>query len=347
MKVFLVGGAVRDILMGREPKDRDYVVIGSTPEEMIAQGFKQVGADFPVFLHPETGEEYALARIERKIAKGYHGFATDFSPEIKLADDLKRRDLTINSMAMDIETGELHDYFGGQKDLELMILRHTSEAFAEDPVRILRVARFAARYGFDVDESTIDLMRAMVLNGEFDNLVPERVWAEFAKGLMETHPQQMFFNLDICGALERLPFYNKVRKNFVWPKRERGLVHTAAVMFENRTIEEFRDNRVPTDVSDLAITADKIQRFVATTDAGMFNDEKVLDFFMEVDLFRRLDRYVAASLVVKDRGYDLPMSLVIKSSMVLSVDAGAIAQKCLDPKEIKNTIYNARLEAMK
>ena len=204
MKVFLVGGAVRDLMMGHEPKDRDFVVVGSTPEEMLARGFKQVGADFPVFLHPDTGEEYALARQERKTGPGYHGFETRFNPDVTLTDDLHRRDLTINAMAMDLETNELFDPFSGMVDLKSKTLRHVSRAFSEDPVRVLRVARFVARTGFLVAHDTEELMRELVENGELDHLTAERVWAETEKALMEWQPDLFFCVLWKCGALNVL-----------------------------------------------------------------------------------------------------------------------------------------------
>ncbi|WP_026611221.1 multifunctional CCA addition/repair protein [Methylocaldum szegediense] len=206
MKTYLVGGAVRDMLLGRPVEERDWVVVGETPESMIARGFKPVGKDFPVFLHPETHEEYALARTERKTAPGYRGFVVHAAPDVTLEQDLLRRDLTINAMAMD-EEGRLVDPYGGARDLEQRILRHVSPAFSEDPVRILRVARFAARYahlGFRVAAETLELMRGMVAAGEVDALVPERVWAELARALCEPTPRAFFEVLRECGALARL-----------------------------------------------------------------------------------------------------------------------------------------------
>ncbi|HEY5683278.1 MAG TPA: multifunctional CCA addition/repair protein [Sulfuricaulis sp.] len=206
MKIYLVGGAVRDKLLGLPVQDRDYVVVGATPDEMIANGFKPVGADFPVFLHPETKDEYALARTERKSGPGYKGFKVYAAPDVTLEDDLRRRDLTINAMAED-ESGNLIDPFKGEEDLRNGVLRHVSSAFAEDPVRILRVARFAARYGrwgFHVAHSTNKLMREMVDSGEVDHLVPERVWQELDRALGEAKPSRFFETLRGCGALARL-----------------------------------------------------------------------------------------------------------------------------------------------
>ena len=200
----MVGGAIRDLLQNVHVKDRDWVVVGATPEEMIALGFKPVGVDFPVFLHPETREEYALARTERKVAPGYRGFTFHAAPDVTLEADLQRRDLTINAIAQAAD-GTLIDPWGGRRDLEAKLLRHVSPAFAEDPVRILRVARFAARFGeFTVAPETLVLMREMVAAGEVDALVPERVWQELARGLMEQQPSRMFEVLRACGALARL-----------------------------------------------------------------------------------------------------------------------------------------------
>ena len=203
MKIYAVGGAVRDELLGLPVADRDYVVVGSTPEEMVRLGYKPVGKDFPVFLHPRTHEEHALARTERKVARGYKGFQIYAAPDVTLEQDLARRDLTINALARD-EAGRLIDPFGGAADLERGVLRHVSPAFVEDPVRILRVARFAARFGFAVAPETMALMRSMVANGEADALVPERVWQEFSRGLMEGNAALMFSVLAESGLLQKL-----------------------------------------------------------------------------------------------------------------------------------------------
>lgn len=202
-RVYLVGGAVRDELLGRAHGDRDYVVVGATPDAMLALGYKPVGKDFPVFLHPDTGEEHALARTERKTGPGYHGFDFHAAPDVTLEDDLARRDLTINAMARD-EAGALVDPYGGARDLHDRVLRHVSPAFVEDPVRILRVARFLARFaplGFRIADETMALMRAMVANGEVAHLVPERVWSETRKALAEPAPSAFLRALRECGAL--------------------------------------------------------------------------------------------------------------------------------------------------
>jgi tRNA nucleotidyltransferase (CCA-adding enzyme) len=204
MKIYAVGGAVRDALLGLPVQDRDYVVVGADPEQMVAAGYMPVGKDFPVFLHPLTHEEYALARTERKTAPGYRGFVFHTADNVSLEDDLARRDLTINAIAQ-AEDGSLIDPFGGQRDIKAKIFRHVSPAFAEDPVRILRVARFAARFPeFSVTPETNRLMQQMVDAGEVDALVPERVWQELARGLMEDRPSRMFEVLRACGALHRI-----------------------------------------------------------------------------------------------------------------------------------------------
>lgn len=204
--VYLVGGAVRDELLGIPHKERDWVVVGGTPEELLDQNYRQVGASFPVFLHPHTGEEYALARTERKQGHGYHGFSVDFHPGVTLEEDLERRDLTVNAMARG-EDGRLIDPFGGQADLEQRVLRHVSPAFCEDPLRVLRVARFAARFaefGFRVHDSTLGLMREMANSGELEFLVPERVWSEIAEALRSREPAVFIEVLRSCDALEVL-----------------------------------------------------------------------------------------------------------------------------------------------
>jgi len=204
LECYEVGGAVRDALLGLPVHDRDWVVVGTTPERMTELGFRPVGRDFPVFLHPVTHEEYALARTERKTGRGYRGFVVQCAPEVSLEDDLRRRDLTINAIARAAD-GTIIDPWGGRRDLQDGMLRHVSEAFAEDPVRILRVARFAARFErFTVAPETLELMRAMVAAGEVDALVPERIWQEVSRGLMERRPSRMLAMLHACGALARL-----------------------------------------------------------------------------------------------------------------------------------------------
>ncbi len=236
MKTYLVGGAVRDRMLGRTVADRDFVVVGATPEAMLAAGFHPVGKDFPVFLHPQTHEEYALARTERKSGHGYHGFSVVADPSVTLEDDLGRRDLTINAMAED-EDDRLVDPYGGARDLEARVLRHVSPAFAEDPVRVLRIARFLARYaplGFTIADETMALMRAMVDDGEVDHLVPERVWAETRKALAEPRPSAFLQALRACGALRVLfpevdALYGVPQRAEFHPEVDTG-VHTEMVV---------------------------------------------------------------------------------------------------------------------
>jgi tRNA nucleotidyltransferase (CCA-adding enzyme) len=203
LKIYCVGGAVRDRLLGLSVQDHDWVVVGGTPEDMVARGYRPVGKDFPVFLHPETQEEYALARTERKTGPGYKGFVIHAAPDVTLEQDLLRRDFTVNAIAQDAD-GKLIDPYGGEKDLRAGILRHVSPAFGEDPVRILRAARFVARFGFSIAPETLALMRDMVGNGEVDALVPERVWQELARGLMGGKPSLFFTTLRACGALAKI-----------------------------------------------------------------------------------------------------------------------------------------------
>ena len=205
MQIYMVGGAVRDALLGRPVSDRDWVVVGATPEQMAALGYLPVGRDFPVFLHPKTREEYALARTERKSGRGYRGFVVQTSPDVTLEEDLSRRDLTINAIASSADGASaeaIFDPYGGARDLQDKVLRHVTDAFHDDPVRILRVARFAARFtDFSVAPETMQLMREMVQHGEADHLVAERVWQELSRGLMEAQPSRMFAVLRECGAL--------------------------------------------------------------------------------------------------------------------------------------------------
>ena len=254
MQVYLVGGAVRDELLGRPVAERDWVVVGSTPEEMTALGYRQVGRDFPVFLHPETHDEYALARTERKSAPGYRGFTVEFSPAVTLEQDLVRRDLTINAMARSAE-GALIDPFGGRRDLEERVLRHVSAAFVEDPVRVLRLARFAARYvplGFHVADETLALVHTMAAGGELDALVPERVWQETEKALGEPDPAAFFEVLRASGALARV--FPEIARLFGVPQPERWHPEIDTGVHSLMSL-----------TAAAHLTADKVVRFAALT----------------------------------------------------------------------------------
>jgi tRNA nucleotidyltransferase (CCA-adding enzyme) len=343
VKSYLVGGAVRDELLGLPVKERDYVVVGSTPEEMERAGYKPVGKDFPVFLHPKTHEEYALARTERKSGRGYKGFTVHASPDVTLEEDLRRRDLTINAMAKD-EQEKLIDPFGGRKDLERKILRHVSEAFAEDPVRILRVARFAARFGFDVAPETMALMKRMVASGETDYLVPERVWQEFSKGLMEREPQRMFEVLEACGLRQKLlPEIASIGKlegtlaqrfaRLAWPLKE-------------SEVEALCDRlKVPGEVRELALLA--CRNHVALRASRLATPEALLELLKRTDAFRRPERFQDL-LAVARRDVPIIDSSRLERALAAAsaVDAGAIAAKASSPQEIARLIDQARIDAI-
>ncbi len=257
MKIYLVGGAVRDKLLGLPVVERDWVVVGATPDAMVAQGYRPVGKDFPVFLHPQTNDEYALARTERKCGHGYTGFQFHAEPSVSLEEDLARRDLTINAMAQD-ENGEIVDPFGGQRDLHNRLLRHVADAFAEDPVRILRTARFAARYhhlGFQVAPESMELMRAMVINGEVDHLVAERIWKETSRALSEDNPHVFIQILRQCGALARIMpeldrLFGVPQRSDFHPEVDTGL-HTLLVLQQAAKLSGNVDVRFAALVHDL------------------------------------------------------------------------------------------------
>lgn len=302
MKVYLVGGAVRDQLLNRIVKERDWVVVGETPAKMLVLGFTQVGKDFPVFLHPETKEEYALARKERKVSKGYTGFEFDASASVSLEEDLLRRDLTINAIAQEQEDqGKLIDPYGGVKDLERKLLRHVSPAFVEDPVRILRVARFAARFPeFLVADETNNLMQEMVNNGEVDALVPERVWKEFERALGETAPWRFIEVLYHCGALQKIfPALYKVYADAVKilktsrDKTELATERFVLLMQVVKQIDEMEKlceaYKLPQKLARMASLVRKYRdKFLTVQDAS---SEELLNTLQSLDAFRREERF--------------------------------------------------------
>lgn len=303
MKIYLVGGAVRDRLLGRLIQERDWVVVGATVQEMLQLGFRQVGKDFPVFLHPKTHEEYALARTERKIGRGYTGFEFNTAPSVTLVEDLQRRDLTINAMA-ESEQGELIDPFHGQDDLRLGILRHVSPAFVEDPVRILRLARFAARFGFSVAQETMDLMHSMVLNGEVDALVPERVWKELSRALLEPYPEHFFKILKDCGALNKLfPEIEFPGPGAAALKRAVTQTSSASIRFaillypltENQGKNLCARYRIPHDYRDLALL---VIKYLPMCQNQPNQAEAILDLLQALDVFRRPERFKAFLQVI-------------------------------------------------
>jgi tRNA nucleotidyltransferase (CCA-adding enzyme) len=363
MKSFLVGGSVRDDLLGLPVQDRDYVVVGADPEEMARKGFRPVGADFPVFLHPQTNEEYALARTERKTAPGYKGFVFHADRNVTLEDDLRRRDLTINAMAR-AEDGRLIDPHGGEKDLRAGLLRHVSESFAEDPVRILRVARFAARFDFAVAPETMKLMARMVESGEADALVPERVWQELSRGLMEKSPSRMLAVLRECGALARvLP---EIDESFDRPDVPELLVerldraaargYGLAVRFALLVLDlEDEDatrlcERVnaPNDCRDVALLAIDARELVKTCDVDA---ESTLAILERSDAFRRperLDRLLEVAEcdthVAGPADYGPRKQLKRALEAARSVNAGTIAKE--NPADVAGAIRRARLVAI-
>jgi len=351
VKAYVVGGAVRDELLGLPLKDKDYVVVGATPEEMVRRGFKPVGKDFPVFLHPQTKEEYALARTERKSGRGYKGFTVHAAPEVTLEDDLRRRDLTINAMARDLDSGMLVDPFHGRQDLENKILRHVSEAFAEDPVRILRVARFAARFGFRVADETMALMRQMVRSGEADYLVPERVWQEFARGLAEPHPEKMFEVLEACGLADKLLDSVKpvpeilasaarstdslpVRFAVIaWPHREAEVEAVCARL------------KAPNEVRELALLA--CRNRVALRAAPQATAAALLELFKRTDALRRPERFRELLEVARLANPNIDTQRVRRAFLAAAaVDAGTVAAQAASPAEIARLVDEARVRAI-
>ena len=298
MRVYLVGGAVRDSLLGLEVRDRDWVVVGADEETMVRLGFQPVGKDFPVFLHPKTREEYALARTERKTAKGYTGFVFHTDKAISLEQDLLRRDLTINAIAQ-TQDGRIIDPYGGRHDLENKILRHVSDAFAEDPVRILRTARFAARYGFSVAPETMRLMRKMVADGEADALVPERVWQEFAKGLMEKHPERMMRVLYESGILKViLPESDRPDAPILQQCADNGLDlcgRYAAMMYGLAPADVRNINlrwRIPKQCAELA---ELVAVWHGALDRiGSLHPAEILNVLKRTDALRRPGRFLTA-----------------------------------------------------
>jgi len=302
MKIYLVGGAIRDQLLGLPVKERDWVIVGATPRELTKLGFRQVGKEFPVFLHPETNEEYALARMERKTGPGYKGFAFDASPSVTLEEDLQRRDLTINAMA-EMTDGVLIDPYQGKKDLQQRWLRHVSPAFAEDPVRILRVARFAARYanlGFRVAPETNALMRAMTTAGEVNALVAERVWKELERALAEKNPEEFFHVLAECDALPILfPHLTMDNLGIMALPHAVTLSSDPAIRFAvvfhaqpeaKATISQLCDRyRAPVQFRELALLTALQHR--PALEYKSLTVEGLLKLFINTDAFRREERF--------------------------------------------------------
>lgn len=384
MQVYRVGGSVRDELLGLLVHDTDWVVVGATPEQMIAQRYQPVGKDFPVFLHPDTHEEYALARTERKTGPGYKGFAVHFAPNVTLEEDLARRDLTINAMAADAN-GKIIDPYDGQQDLADRVFRHVSDAFAEDPVRILRLARFAARFpAFSVADDTLNMMREMAANGEVDALVPERVWQELSRGLMEEDPARMFEVLHEAHALSRLmpaidgpdadqaalPHLRAALKrartdSLALPARF-GLLALANDQRNDSRAQPAKENagarmaaalRAPNDCRDIAQLL-VMHRSVLFDDLHSLSTEPkqlasdLLQWIVRFDGLRRPERLplimAAANAWSDGRHADLTQAIESAVKAARSIDAGAIARPLAKsgPEAIANGLNNARREAI-
>ena len=379
MQIYLVGGAVRDGLLGHIGADRDWVVVGATPEQMIALGYAPVGKDFPVFLHPQTREEYALARTERKTAPGYKGFVVHASPEVTLEEDLARRDLTINAMAQD-DQGRLIDPHGGLNDLKARVLRHVTDAFREDPVRILRLARFAARFeAFQVAPETLTLCRQMVDAGEVDALVPERVWHELSRGLMEAHAERMFVVLEDCGLLAQLFPAEHFHFEQGRPANDQTRAFVGGLRFcarEGRAVSQrFALLAGPMQQDDDAALEALLQRLRAPNECrdaarlflrhgqrmaqvAQLDAEARLQVIEACDSFRRPERlleliHVAQAWQAGHCGWSQPLSHTLQPWMhslqaARSVDAKAIAQRtpAQDARPIPLRLHAARCAAI-
>ena len=356
MKIYLVGGAVRDELLGRPIKERDWVVVGSTPEELIAEGFLPVGKDFPVFLHPKTHEEYALARTERKTGRGYKGFHFYTSPDVTLEADLARRDLTINAMAKS-EQDEIIDIFNGKMDLTEKILRHVSPAFSEDPVRVLRVARFASLLpDFHVHPETNQLMQNMVENKEIDALVSERVWKELSRALEAQNPVRFFEVLDNCGALKILfPALSKNQDCFLALQRAIVISKTALVRFatmsahlENAALELLCERyRIPKDFSELALLVSK--QHLNYSHLNIKNAKSLLDLLKSADAFRRPERFlefILACRATTDSDVNHTAILLKALNAAKNVDIKTLLEKNLKGLDFANALYALQLEAI-
>ncbi|HXZ49223.1 MAG TPA: multifunctional CCA tRNA nucleotidyl transferase/2'3'-cyclic phosphodiesterase/2'nucleotidase/phosphatase [Usitatibacter sp.] len=364
MRIYQVGGSVRDELLGLAVQDRDWVVVGADPREMERLGFRPVGADFPVFLHPQTHEEYALARTERKTGPGYKGFAFHAAPDVTLEQDLARRDLTINAMAR-AEDGALIDPHGGAADLKARVLRHVSAAFAEDPVRILRVARFAARLGFAVAPETLALMRRMVEAGEADALVPERVWQEIGRGLMEAAPSRMLAVLAECGALARiLPELDRAlgrpgAAGSLAARLDRAAARALGLPVRFALLVLDLDAahaaalaarvNAPGDCRDLAAIAIR-ERELARVETGG-DAQSTLALLERVDAFRRPERLERLVEVAEcdaaagpGRAFASRADLVPALAAARAVDGGELAREF--PDDIPGAVRRARLAAI-
>jgi len=362
MKIYLVGGAIRDYMLHLPVKERDWVVVGATENDMLKLGYKQVGKEFPVFLHPKTGEEYALARMERKTKPGYKGFVFDTSPAVALTDDLLRRDLTINAMAQ-TEEGELIDPYHGKQDLEKKILRHVSPAFAEDPVRILRIARFLARYahqGFHIAPETITLMRSMVASGEVDALVAERVWKELERALAEKNPEQFFAVLAKCDALHtlfpNLPIDGMGMKALIaaTPITQQPIIRFAALLHalpepKQAVLSLAKRYRIPNQFQTLALlTALHHQKALQ---APNLSAEELLQLLYSLDVFRREERFkdflAACQAIASTQGAHFEPNWLMKCTRkVKSIDIQPLIAQGFEGQKLANKIKEERYKKL-
>ena len=360
MKIYLVGGAVRDKLLGLPTKERDWVVVNATVNDMVRLGYRQVGKEFPVFLHPKTGEEYALARMERKVKPGYQGFTFDTSPAVSLEDDLIRRDLTINAMAEE-EDGTIIDPHGGQKDIKAKLLRHVSPAFAEDPVRILRVGRFYARYaalGFTLAPETITLMKNMVQAGEVDALVAERVWKELERALGEKNPEKFFETLAVCGALQKLFPEIEMESDGIHALikaaelSDKPAVRFAALLHvisnAKPIIQQLCNRyRLPNAFKELAcLTA---LHYEEALRAKQLSAEQLLKLFNALDIYRReprfLDFLVACKAIAETKKATFDMQwLHTGAHAAKSAEVQSLIARGLTGKPLADEIMKKRLE---
>lgn len=357
MKIYLVGGAVRDELLGLPVKEKDWVVVGATPEEMIAHGFKPVGKQFPVFLHPKTHEQYALARTERKITKGYKGFHFYTAPNVTLEEDLKRRDLTINAIAKSSE-GKIIDPYQGQYDLKNKVFRHISHAFQEDPVRILRLARLASKFPeFSVCPKTLNLMKKMTNTGEVDALVAERVWQELIRALGNANPARFFTVLNDCGALSILfpPLYQKNQSlnslSRITTKTLSPVIRFAALFSQlhSKSIQQLAlQYRIPSKYSDLAILVSQFKKIYKKIN---FMDEKEwLDFILKTDALRRNERFekflfICSSLYPNSIKNCDKIRKIVRA--IKSINIESLKEKELKGKVFAREIETIRLEVIR
>ncbi|MCR8922321.1 multifunctional CCA tRNA nucleotidyl transferase/2'3'-cyclic phosphodiesterase/2'nucleotidase/phosphatase [Dasania sp. GY-MA-18] len=355
MKTYLVGGAVRDTLLGYPFHERDWVVVGATPQQLLAQGYQQVGKDFPVFLHPETKEEYALARTERKNGQGYSGFACYSAPDVSLEDDLLRRDLSINAIAQD-EKGNIIDPYQGQQDIAAKKLRHVSPAFAEDPLRVLRTARFLARYhhlGFSVAEETLQLMQQLSSSGELQHLSRERIWVETEKALSEQSPQQYFLCLQHCGALAQLypPMpalteqsatrLQQASKNCSPAQRFALLFYQAQ---NQDLLKQLKALKVPNEVAELC---QLFSLYADTVIAEQLSAQQALQLLQNCDAYRRGSRFALFLQCCQQLSqHNHADKLNLALTLCLSVDAKALAAQGLSGKAIALAIEQQRLNLL-